>query len=229
MTSVQQSSQPQAILKSVSYFSALDEQTFETISRAAIRRFYEPGHVILSEGEPSTGLYVIESGWLKVNKISIEGREQVLQTLGPGDSFSVTSVFTNEPSRTGLETLEKTVVWLVPREAMHHLLDHNPDFSRLVIQDLASQVTHLIELVEDLSLRSVESRLARLLLEHADDNTIERHRWATQSEMSARLGTVPDVLNRALRKLAAEGFLQVARHQIQILDRTGLEEIAQIQ
>jgi hypothetical protein len=47
--------------------------------------------------------------------------------------------------------------------------------------------------------------------------------------MAARLGTVPDVLNRALRKLADDGLIQVARHLIQIIDREGLEQVAKIQ
>ena len=222
-------SKPQTILKSVSYFSTLDESTFEVVSRSAIRRSYQPGQYILLAGEPSAGLLVIESGWLKVHIISNEGREQVLQTLGPGDSFSIINIFTGEPNRANVEALEQTVIWLVPREAMLRLLDKNPDFSKLVIQDLAARVNHLINLVEDLSLRSVESRLAKLLLEHAGDEILERQRWATQALMSNRIGTVPDVLNRALNKLAAEGLIQVTRNQIKILNRAGLTEIANIQ
>jgi len=82
--------------------------------------------------------------------------------------------------------------------------------------------------LEDLSLHTVEARLARLLLEQAGQGTVQRRRWATQTEMAARLGTVPDVLSRALRKLAADGLIRVARHQIEILDIAGLEEKAQL-
>ncbi len=221
-------SKTQTILKSVSYFSTLDESSFELVSRSAIRRSYQPGQYILIAGEPSAGLFVIESGWLKVHIISTEGREQVLQTLGPGDSFSIINIFTGEPNRANVEALEETVIWLVPREAMLRLLDKNPDIAKLVIQDLAARVNHLINLVEDLSLRSVESRLAKLLLEHAGDEILERQRWATQALMSTRLGTVPDVLNRVLSKLAVEGLIQVTRNQIKILDRAGLTEIANI-
>lgn len=90
------------------------------------------------------------------------------------------------------------------------------------MKDLAGRVQHLIRLVEDLSLRSVEARLARLLLEQAQGESVTRRRWATQAEMAARIETVTDVLNRALRKLAEEGMILVERHQIQILDRDGL-------
>ena len=76
-------------------------------------------------------------------------------------------------------------------------------------------------------LRSVEARLARLLLEQAEGESVQRRRWATQSEMASRLGTVPDVVNRALRKLAEQGLIHVERHQIQILDQEGLQAVAQ--
>jgi len=83
--------------------------------------------------------------------------------------------------------------------------------------------------VENLSLRSVESRLAVFLLGQAKTDTIHRRKWATQAEMAAHLGTVPDVLNRALRKLAEEGLIEVARHQIHILNRDGLASVANLQ
>lgn len=82
---------------------------------------------------------------------------------------------------------------------------------------------HLASLAEDLSLRTVEARLARLLLERADEGTVRRRRWATQAEMAARLGTVLDVLNRALQQLANEGLIEVERHRIRIVDRDGLK------
>jgi len=98
-----------------------------------------------------------------------------------------------------------------------------------MVQKLAVRLQHLVSLVEDLSLRTVEERLSRLLLEHSEQGTLQRRRWATQTEMAARLGTVPDVLSRALRKLADEGLIRVARHQIEILDLKGLEERAMLE
>ncbi len=57
---------------------------------------------------------------------------------------------------------------------------------------------------------------------------VQRQRWATQAEMAARLGTVPDMVNRALRKLSEAGMINVERHQIQILDKEGLVDVAQV-
>lgn len=115
------------------------------------------------------------------------------------------------------------------RETVLRLLDTHPQFARLVIQDLAGRVVHLIALVEDLSLRSVEARLARLLLEKASGDRVQRKRWATQTEIASRLGTVPDVVSRTLRRLAERGLIQISRQEIILVDRAGLEAAAQIE
>ncbi|MCK6539171.1 MAG: Crp/Fnr family transcriptional regulator [Anaerolineales bacterium] len=216
------------ILKSVSYFSELDDAALNLLAQSAIRRAYDAGQVILIEGEPCAGLYIVESGWLKAVKIGADGREQVLQTLRAGEAFNALSVFTDAPNQATVSVLEDSIVWLVQREFLLGLMDARPALARQVVKDLAGRVMHLIRLVEDLSLRSVEARLARLLLEQAEGGSVQRRRWATQAEMASRLGTVPDVVNRALRKLAEEGMIHVARHQIQILDKEGLRTVAQV-
>lgn len=221
------SEKAKSILKAVSYFAELDDPALASVERAAIRRAYDPEQVILIEGEPCSGLYIVESGWLKAVKIGLEGREQVLQTLGPGDVFNAISVFTDAPNQATVAALEASVVWMVQRETLLRLLDEQPALARQVVKDFAGRVMHLVRMVEDLALRSVEARLARLLLEQANGEAVQRRRWATQAEMSSRLGTVPDVLNRALRKLVEKEMIGVERHQIQILDKEGLKTIAQ--
>lgn len=215
------------VLKAVSYFAKLDDDALVSVERAALRRVYDAEQVILIEGEPCVGLYVVESGWLKAVKIGLDGREQVLQTLKPGDVFNGISVFTDAPNQATVAALETSVVWMVRREVLLQLFEEHPYLARQVIQELAGKVQYLVRLVEDLSLRSVEVRLARLLLEQAEGESIQRRRWATQAEMASRLGTVSDVVNRALRKLSDEGLIHVERHQIQILDKEGLKTVAQ--
>jgi len=217
-----------ALLKAVSYFSDVDSAALDRLAQSAIRRTYDAGQVILIDGEPCTGLYVVESGWLKVVKIGLDGREQVLQMLRAGEAFNAISVFTDAPNQASVSALETSVVWIIQRELLMKLMDEHPALAQHVIKDLAGRVMHLVRLVEDLSLRSVEARLARLLLEQAEGESVQRRRWATQAEMASRLGTVPDVINRALRKLSEQGLIHVERHQIQILNKEGLRGIAQV-
>lgn len=222
-----ESLQETGLLKAVSYFSDLDSSALNLLARSAIRRTYDAGQVVLIEGEACAGLYIVEKGWLKAVKIGRDGREQVLQMLKAGDPFNAISVFIDEPNQASVSALEPSVIWLIPRQVLLRLMNESPKLARQVVKDLARRVIHLVRMVEDLSLRSVEARLAKLLLEQAQGQTVQRQRWATQAEMASRLGTVPDVVNRALRKLSEDGLIHVERHQIQILDKEGLKTVAQ--
>ena len=228
MKTVENQQNKSKILRSVSYFTNLDNAALDLVARSAIHRVYAEGQVVLLEGEPCAGLYIVESGWLKAIKIGLDGREQVLQMLKPGDAFNLISIFTGAPNQATVAALEASHVWVIPRSFLLSLLEEQPSFAQLVVKDLAGRVMHLVSLVEDLSLRSVEARLARLLLEQAQGDLVHRQRWATQAAMAARLGTVPDVVNRALRKLAEDGIVAVERHQIMILERDKLKIIAQL-
>ena len=210
-------------LTAMPYFAELDPATLETVAQTAIRRDYKAGQIVSWAGEPCAGLCVVQEGWLKVIKLSADGREQVLRIVVAGETFGEVSVFASGPNPATVVALEPSIVLIIQRAVMLRLLDRCPGIARHILQNMAERVLHLVTLVEDLSLRTVEARLARLLLERADEGTLHRRRWATQAEMAARLGTVLVVLNRALNDLAAEGLIEVKRHQIRIVDR---EELA---
>jgi CRP-like cAMP-binding protein len=168
------------------------------------------------------GMHMVESGWLRSFKSSPSGREQTLRVVGSGGVFGDFAMFARMPNASSVVALEPAQVWFIPAAAVLALLDQ-PPFARLVVQTLAGRALQLLSLVEDLSLRSVTARLARLLAENASEDVVPRRRWATQGEMASRLGTVPDVLNRALRTLVVEGLIEVDRQQIRIRDRAGLQ------
>lgn len=210
-------------LASVSYFKDLDKSMLQAIAKTAIQRTFAEEQVVFLEGEPCVGLYLVDSGWLKAVKVSPDGREQVVHFLGQGEVFNAISVFSNTTNPATVIALEPSNIYIIPQETMLRLLEDYPLLARHVIEDLSQRVLHLLSLVEDISLHTVESRLARYLLEYAQEETLQRQRWTTQAEIAARLGTVPHVLNRALRSLVEANLIEVMRHQIRIVDRKGLE------
>ena len=217
------------ILSVVPYFADLDAATLEAISQTTMQLDYNAGQIVFLEGEACIGLYIVQSGWLKAVKLSPSGREQVLRFLGPGETFSEISVLAIAPNNPAtVIALEPSSVLVVPRDMMLQLLDEHAGLARIIIQSLAGRVMHLVSLIEDLSLRSVEARLARVLLENASEGVVHRRRWATQAEMAARLGTVPDVLSRVLRGLVEEAVIQIERREIRILDPQRLETKARL-
>ena len=210
-------------LSSVPYFTRLDPVLIETIARQMKIEHFDAGQVVFLEGDRDVALNVVHTGWLKAVKTSPDGREQILQFIGPGEVFNAISVFVESANSATVIALEPTTIWFIQQDVILKLLDQHPEIGRIIIQRLAERVQQLIQMVEDLSLRTIEARLARYLIEQSTEDQLARPRWATQAEMANRLGTVPDVLNRALRNLAKEDLIRVERHQIQILDLHGLE------
>ncbi|MBK8989913.1 MAG: Crp/Fnr family transcriptional regulator [Chloroflexi bacterium] len=207
-------------------FAGLEEIYLRELAQASRWHEYETGEIVVLEGEAQRGLYYLQHGWLKVIKTSPTGREQILRFLEPGDTFNEIGVFTNHPNPATAVALEPAGVWLIPRGALLRLLQEHPHFTQQIITKMAERMLYLVSLVTDLSLRPVTGRLARLLLEDAVEDVLERPRWYTQSELAARLGTVPDVIQRALRSLENDGLITMDRHQIHILNRPALTKIA---
>lgn len=213
-------------LQANTFFAQLDAPTLRELAQGALWREYATGESIFWEGESAAGLYYLHSGWIKVIKMAPNGREQVLRFLEAGDMFNEVGAFSSQPNPATAVALEPVGLWLLKRESISHLLHQRPDFAAHVIENMAERVQHLVTLVADLSLRSVIGRLARLLLEDAVDDTLHRPQWYTQSELAARLGTVPDVIQRALRTLESDDIVEVQRHHIRIRDRLALSQIA---
>jgi CRP/FNR family transcriptional regulator len=208
------------------FFQGLGELALNDLAREAVWREHTPGEVVFLEGEAALGLYYLQFGWLKAVKSSPEGREQVLRFIGPGETFNEIGAFASRPNPATAIALEAAGVWLLRREAMLRLLRRQPDLAQRIIEGMADRVIDLANLVADLSLRPVTGRLARLLLDEADGDVLHRPRWHTQAELAARLGTVPDVVQRALRGLETEGAIEVHRHEIRIRNRAALEKLA---
>lgn len=214
-------------LRASGYFSPLSDDALRALITVSTRHEVAAGEVVLAEGEPSRGLYWLSSGWLKVVKYAATGREQVLAFLESGQSFHEVGAFTELPNPATVIALEASSLWCMPKGAVLRLLDSQPGFARHIIAVMAQRMQQLVLLVEDLSLRSVTARLAKLLLDGAGtDGVMRRPRWFTQQELASRLGTVPDVVQRALRRLEAEALIRVEREAIVLIDVDALADLA---
>ena len=216
-----------AQLQRLPYFSGLPSGTLQGLVDLATWHEYRPGAVVFLEGETNAGLYSVQSGWIKVVKFALDGREQVLRYFGPGEAFSEIGLFLARPNPATAVALEQSGIWRLHRTHLQPLLVARPDLLLHVMGNMADRIAYLADMVADLSLRTVEVRLARLLIDEASAGTLVRQSWLTQAELAARLGTVPEVLNRALRVLADAGIIQVDRRQITILDPPALAQRAQ--
>lgn len=216
-------------LRRVSLFSALPERALLRLAETAIRRTYAPGEIIILEGEPSRYVYFVAEGQARAVRTALDGREQVLAWLEPGNAFNTVPPFLpRKVNHATVQAVTPLVLYAISISDFLRLVGECPELARVLLEEFARRLDHLTSLVEDLSLRTVRGRLARFLLEHAEgerESTVTR-RW-TQEEIAAQIGTAREVVARTLRAFANAGLLQIERHRIILLDRAGLEAEAQ--
>ncbi len=214
-------------LQQTPLFQNLDLPTCDHLLSQARRHTYQKGEIVFWEGEPALGLYWLQMGWLKAVQQLANGREQILQFFEPPQTFHEIGAFIEQNNPATIIALTEATVWLFPKAIIITLLQQQPEFAQHVISVMAQRMQYLVGLVQDLSLRPVIGRLARLILDNADDGRFERPRWFTQTELAARLGTVPDVIQRTLRGLEADGLIEVQRRYIQVIDQERLQRLVE--
>jgi CRP/FNR family cyclic AMP-dependent transcriptional regulator len=216
------------VLQSLKHFECLPEITCRAIATSAMYRRFDAGQVIYVEGEPAASVYILEQGWVKDTRMNREGREQAMMFLRPVDLFGDIGVFTDATYPGTTTALEVVEVWAIPAGTLIEQINQFPDLAVAIIHNLGKRVLHYINLVEDLSLRNVEARLANTLLRNAENLdgylVVPRQTWTTFDEMAVRLGTVRDVLGRALKTLEAEALLKVEKNRIILCNPARLAE-----
>jgi len=214
-----------SLLRSVPYFGALDAGDLEKVAQEVVDRRYRAGELIFLEGEPGAGLHMVAEGLCKVYRLSMGGREHVLATLGPGDACNEVPAVDGGPNPASLAAVEDSTLWVISQEALTHLRRQCPGLNDVIIKSLALRCRQLVQRVYNLSFLSVTGRLAAFLVQQADQpGELSRHRW-TQDEIAAHLGTVREMVSRALRELQEAELIAIDRGRIEVLDREGLEEL----
>ncbi|MBI2836519.1 MAG: Crp/Fnr family transcriptional regulator [Chloroflexi bacterium] len=214
-------------LKSIPYFSALKPDELEVVGALVFEKTAGRGEMVLLEGEPAEVMYFLVSGVAKVFKTSVEGKEQTLNILRPGDSFNDVSVFDDGVNLASVQAMTPIDLYGLRKADINSILKQYPQIALNIIRGLAGRVRQLTALVEDLSFRHVTSRVAKILLEYTADESTSRPRL-TQQEMASMAGTAREVVARSLKALEDEGLISFDRHKIVINNKEELARMAEI-
>jgi CRP/FNR family transcriptional regulator len=179
------------------------------------------------EGETAVGLWWIESGAVKIYKSNAEGGEQILHIAGSGETFNDVAVYDRGGNPANAAALTPAKIWLLPSETIHLLLSENNAFAQAVIFSMARRVRAFTRQIEDLTLYSVTARLARFLLQEAD-NPAFVEAGVTRKAIASYLATTPESVSRTLRLLQEAGAIQFDRYRIMIVNPALLRTIGQV-
>ena len=214
---------------SVPCFFGIGQNVAQRLDSAAHSHEYQAGATIFNEGEACTGFHVIVDGLVRIYRISPEGRMHTLSLLRPVASFNEVAAVDGNANPYNAVAVTNATVLIISHQQLMELLSNERELLQNYVQALAHVNREYIERLEDMTFRTIPSRLAKLFLHETTyaDQISEAPTLLTQEEIAAILGTTREVVGRALRGLFNAGLLRKEGRQVYIADRQGLEYLAE--
>lgn len=210
----------------VSFCTDLPAPALAALVRIAIPLQRPAGTLIQVEGDLAEVMYVVVAGRVKIARVAPGGREQVLYAIEPGGHFNTVPMFDGGPCPANAEALTDVQLIALPRAALRRAAEDHPVLALALLREFTGRVRHLVSLVDDLALHTVQGRVAGLLIRQAE--AAESGQGAiplTQADMAARIGTVREMVGRTLKGFEIAGHIRIERGVISVLDRAALSRL----
>ena len=213
------------LLEQIPLFARFSEDARRRLAERSLVRTYGAGHVLFATGDPCRGLYIVETGRVRIYRTSPSGREQVLHVEGPGRAVAELPLIDGGVYPASAITEVESRLAFIPRAEFEALYRANPDVADAIIRELGKRLRHLVHVTETLAFRDVAARLASFLAQYADEHGertpdgIEIVLDRTREELSQELGTARESVSRALKQLTEKGVIHpLARRRMRIPD-----------
>ena len=210
-------------------FKGLPDHQIKQVRAITVEKKIAKGETIFVEGEDAIGFYLVVDGMVKIFKSSLEGKEQILHILGPGEPFGEVPVFIGEKFPASAEPIMDSCFLFFPRQDFVNLISGNPSLALNMMAVLSLRLRQFASQVENLSLKEVPARLAGYLiylsLEQGNRDFVKLD--ISKGQLASLLGTIPETLSRIFSKMSKEGLIKVNDRNIMLLDREGLEDLSE--
>lgn len=216
-------------LAQVNLFAGLSESELAFLAQHAVARKFAAGEIVFSEDDPCTGMYVVESGQIRIFKTSPGGREQVLSIEGPGGSVAELPVFDGGNYPASVSAIEDSTLLFIGKQDFHALCLAHPQVALKVLRVIGARLRKLVGIIEELSFTTVRHRLAAFLVRLAQregsrvNGGITVTLPASNQELAAQIGTVRELVSRNLSRFQSEKLIQMDGRKILIADPKALE------
>ena len=211
-------------------FFGLPDAYVEKLAAVCEVRQLTRGGLIFSEGDEGNGFYLVQSGRVKIYKLSPNGKEQILHIFGKGEPFGEVPVFAGQSFPAHAVTLEKSLLLFFPRQAFIHLIEQYPAMAMNMLAMLSRRLRQFTTMIDALSLKEVPGRLAAYLLylSKSQGNVETLELDITKTQLASLLGTIPETLSRMLSRISSQGMVALHGSRIVIIDRSSLEDLASL-
>lgn len=209
----------------VPIFSNLTHEEMLEIASITVDKTYEKGEMIYMAGDSKRKLYVIHRGKVKINRFTESGKEQVIRILGPGEFMGELSLFSTNELKDNGEALEKTTMCIIDGDSLKGLMVKYPTIGFKIMEELSQRLEKTETLIENISLYSVEKRLAQVLLNMSNSKG-EVVLKMSKRDLASHIGMSQETLSRKLSAFQELGIIKLIGHRrVIILNKSALEEI----
>ena len=215
-------------LKAVKLFEGLAGPQLASLADIAQLKRLKAGAALFEAGQPGTHFYAVVTGKVRVYRAAPSGKEQILHVFGPGEAFAEVPVFEGKTYPASAQALEDSLLVTIARKGFVEVLRREPELALGVMALLSARLRAFVGQIAQLSLKEVPERLAGyLLLLRAAQGRDELTLDLPKGQIASYLGTIPETLSRAIKKLTDLGLVEVAGSRVRVLDPAGLAALAE--
>jgi CRP-like cAMP-binding protein len=215
-----------ALLSQVPLFAKLPLDALVELGTRLRRRRHEKGDAIFYEGDPGLSLCIVQSGHVKLALISAEGRELIIDLLGPGDVFGELALLDGEPRSANAVATEATELLLLERDEFIRFLLDRPIIAVELLGIMSRRLRRDAALMEDAAFLDVPARLARTILRLAEESASGPPVTPrlNQRDLAGLTGTTRETLNKWLGFFQEQGLIGLHKGRISVLEPRRLRQ-----
>src|SRR5688572_16002910 len=139
-----------AIFRECPLFEGVSDSNLDSIAAITLFKTFAKGDYLFHEGSPVHGFYIVSSGSIKVHRVSIAGKEQVLHVYRPHESFGEEALISELGYAADASTVEDSTVLMVQKPEFLGLLRRQPDLALCMLRSMSQHLNNLVELLDDL-------------------------------------------------------------------------------
>ena len=214
----------EAVIRKAPIFSGLDASAADALRASMNLVKLRKGQSLFKEGDDGDHLFVVSSGKVKLGTKSIDGRENLLMILGPGDMFGELSLFDSGPRTATATAVTDSKLLALGQDKVIPWVKEHPEVSLQLLARLASRLRRTNEVVGDLVFSDVPGRVAKALIDlgvkfgdKRSEGLFVNHDL-TQEELAQLVGASRETVNKALADFAQRGWLRLEARSVMILD-----------
>ena len=214
-------------LSNIDLFQDLSPHELEEMDRQITMSSCEPGRIFYMPEDSGEVLFLLKKGKVQLYRISPSGKKLVVETLGPGTLFGEMSLVGQGMHNTFAEAIEECLLCVMSRRDVERLMREKPMVAFRFVEALGERLSSVESKLEEIAFKSIPARLASLLVRLADQGEGTIVTGYTHQDLGEMLGTYRETVTQTLNDFKADGLVEISRKRIQILDREGLELLAE--